>query len=103
MTGPPEAGTVIMALLSQARRLHAEDLARLRVEAHAAEALATAAQRLDGVDPERAEDLLELVAPGMHEIGEALGAPLGVQTPSEFGLLRGQAPAAAALSLIHIS
>src|SRR5665647_2936845 len=63
----------MMALLSQARRLHAEDLARLRVEAHAAEALAAAAQGLDGVDPERAEDLLELVAPGMHEVGEALG------------------------------
>src|SRR5665647_1880734 len=77
-----------MALLSQARRL--------RAEAHAAEALATPAQGLDGVDPERAEDLLELVAPGMHEVGEALGAPLRVQTPSELGLLRGQAPAAAA-------
>src|SRR5674476_1374560 len=71
----------MMAFLSQARRLHAEDLAGLRVEAHAAEALAAAAQGLDGVDPERAEDLLELVAPGMHEVGEALGAPLRVQTP----------------------
>src|SRR5450756_1181647 len=95
-TGPPEAGTVMMALLSQARRLHAEDVAGLGVKAYAAEALAAAAQGLDGVDPQRAQDLLELVAPGAHEVGEALGAPLGVQTPRELGLLRGQAPAAAA-------
>src|SRR5665647_1487142 len=86
----------MMALLSQARRLHAEDVAGLGVEAYAAEALAAAAQGLDGVDPQRAQDLLELVAPGAHEVGEALGAPLGVQTPRELGLLRGQAPAAAA-------
>src|SRR5665648_1029565 len=86
----------MMALLSQARRLHAEDVAGLGVEAYAAEALAAAAQGLDGVDPQRAQDLLELVAPGAHEVGEALGAPFGVQTPRELGLLRGQAPAAAA-------
>src|SRR5271157_433747 len=85
-----------MYIMLSPRGLDAQDLKRLFIQAQSTKAFAIAPQAFDGVNAQRAQHFLYLVAPGAQEVRQALRAYFWVEPGYQVRFLRGDAPGAVA-------
>ena len=82
-------GPILFSGRHDAQRIHF-----LFRQADCAKLVAVAAQRLQGVQPHAAQNLLDLVTPGAHQVDQPLRADLRVEALGQLGVVGGDTPGA---------